>query len=109
MTSDPLVPASRTTSKAVRPRPVSWFEKTTAGVESGRAPVPCPARWPPRRLPNPRNLRSMTHIQSTREPLRSRPLLPQGYGVPATEEGMVGLELGRRAARAGSQLLVQHD
>ena len=31
----------------------------------------------------------MTHIQSSREPVRSRPLLPQGYGVPATEEGMV--------------------
>src|SRR5919201_4134359 len=31
----------------------------------------------------------MTHIQSSREPTRSRPLLPKGYGVPASEAGMV--------------------
>ena len=31
----------------------------------------------------------MTHIQSSREPTRSRPLLPKGYGVPASEDGMV--------------------
>jgi hypothetical protein len=31
----------------------------------------------------------MTQTQSEIEPLRSRPLLPKGYGVPEVEEGMV--------------------
>jgi nitroimidazol reductase NimA-like FMN-containing flavoprotein (pyridoxamine 5'-phosphate oxidase superfamily) len=31
----------------------------------------------------------MTHSQSSREPVRSRPRLPTDYGVPAAEEGMV--------------------
>ena len=31
----------------------------------------------------------MTDTTTQREPVRSRPLLPDGYGVPATEEGMV--------------------
>src|SRR5205823_9378436 len=30
-----------------------------------------------------------TEATTQREPLRSRPLLPDGYGVPATDEGMV--------------------
>jgi hypothetical protein len=31
----------------------------------------------------------MTHAQTHREPVRSRPRLPDGYGVPSSEEGMV--------------------
>ena len=31
----------------------------------------------------------MTHAHAPVEPRRSRPVLPDGYGVPDTEEGMV--------------------
>jgi hypothetical protein len=31
----------------------------------------------------------MTQVERQREPVRSRPLLPNGYGVPTTDEGMV--------------------
>jgi hypothetical protein len=31
----------------------------------------------------------MSQIEAPREPARSRPMLPEGYGVPATDEGMV--------------------
>ena len=31
----------------------------------------------------------MTNTQTSRVPLRSRPQLPDGYGVPATDEGLV--------------------
>ena len=33
--------------------------------------------------------RAVTDITTQREPVRSRPLLPNGYGVPETDEGMV--------------------
>src|SRR5438309_991583 len=31
----------------------------------------------------------MSETRVPREPVRTRPLLPEGYGVPATEKGMV--------------------